>query len=279
MTEVIYIHHDGFVVRLPDATLVFDYWRGDRGDAATGRALSDISTGVPLPPGVTISSPLYVFISHFHKDHYDPCVFEWAERLDEVYYIVSKDVMQRMRHILSASSIYNGPRPKPSRIICLRPGDVFNDGRVTVRAFPSTDLGNSYAVRLGDTAIFHAGDLNAWIWKDESTEQEVAKSLGDFRACLRDIENAGFTKFDMAFFPVDSRIGTDYFTGAKEFVHTFDVRRFFPMHFGLGDSNERAMRRADALRFDLYMNRSRGEYIGLTAPGDRYAVANPLEKK
>lgn len=279
MTEVTYIHHDGFVVRLPDATLVFDYWRGDRSDAPTAHSLSDHHTGVPLPPGVIISSPLYVFISHFHKDHYDPGVFEWAARFEEVYYIVSKDVMQRMRHILSATSIYNGPRPNPARIFCLRPGDVFNDGRVTVRAFPSTDLGNSYAVTLGDTAIFHAGDLNAWIWKDESSEQEVAKALGDFRACLREIENAGFTKFDMAFFPVDSRIGTDYFTGAKEFVHKFDVRRFFPMHFGLGDCHERAVRRADALRFELYMNHDRGEYIGLSVPGDRFAVASLSGKK
>lgn len=253
MTEVTYLWHDGFAVRTDGCTLVFDYWQ------AGGKAAEFETSG-----------PLYVFISHFHKDHYDPAVFAWATRPERVRYIVSRDVWIRMRHIMSPTSVYNGPRVHPDQVICLCPGQSYADDHIRVSAFPSTDAGNSYAVEIGDKTFFHAGDLNAWIWKDESTEQEVKKALGDFNACLDKIAKAGFSHFDYAFFPVDSRIGRDYFTGAQIFVHRFKVDRFFPMHFALGGEEERRQRCADAIRFDLYMNPDQGEYIALTSPGDKY---------
>ncbi|MDE6007536.1 MAG: MBL fold metallo-hydrolase [Muribaculaceae bacterium] len=250
MTEVTYLWHDGFSVHKSGCTLVFDYWR------AGGNA-----------GAFHIKGPLYVFISHFHKDHYDPAVVEWASRREGVRYIVSRDVWLRMRHIMSPTSIYNGPRVHPGQVICLTPGQSFADEHIRVSAFPSTDVGNSYVVQIGGDTIFHAGDLNAWIWKDESTEQEIEKSLSDFNGCLDKIQEAGFSKFDYAFFPVDSRIGSDYFMGARIFVRRFKVSRFFPMHFALGDEAERNIRRADAIRFDNYRNPDFGEYFALTDPG------------
>ena len=132
-------------------------------------------------------------------------------------------------------------------------------------------------VIAGGKRIFHAGDLNAWIWLEESSEQEIRKAMGDYRACLRSVAEsfAGDSGevpppekrcIDFAFFPVDSRLGKDYFTGARIFVREFNVAHFFPMHFGLGDEAEQRQRCDDALKFSLYANPDRGEYIPLASP-------------
>ena len=76
-----------------------------------------------------------------------------------------------------------------------------------------------------------------------------------------------YPEFDMAMFPVDSRLGTDYFTGAKIFLEKICVRHFFPMHFGLGDTSDEQMKyQLDAADVRNYANPSHGECICLQAP-------------
>lgn len=277
MLQITYILHDGFAVRTPVCNLLFDYWRGEGASRRRRDGVRETDdAGLPplLAEALDLSKPLYVFISHFHKDHYDPVVFGWTGLFPEVRYVVSRDVMIRMRHILSPGSVYNGPRPAPDRVTCLRPGQTFDDGLARISAFPSTDVGNCYAVEVSGTSFFHAGDLNAWIWKDESSDMEVRKALDDYAGCLDRIAEAGFKRFDHVFFPVDSRIGSEWFTGARIFVRRFAVGHFFPMHFGLGSPAEREARRRDAFRFGLYMNPEHGEYIGLGEPGDRFVSSD-----
>ena len=60
----------------------------------------------------------------------------------------------------------------PSSVIAMSDFDHYEDEIISVNTFPSTDIGNSYAVTIAGRTIFHAGDLNAWIWKDESTEEK-----------------------------------------------------------------------------------------------------------
>lgn len=271
MTTVTYIWHDGFLVTTAAANFVFDYWLDSDGH---NRELPGCVETLPR------DAPLYVLVSHGHKDHFNRHIFAWASHFSDIHYIVSNDVMKRVRHVVSETSVYVGPKVRPSAVNALRPGEVFDDGRVRIMAFPSTDIGNSYMAEVAGCRIFHAGDLNAWIWKDESTEKEINKAMGDFRACLREIRKyidllpeGADRAIDFAFFPVDSRIGTDYYAGASEFVKEFYVRHFFPMHFSLGDAEEREWRRADALRFDLYANLLRGEYIPLALPGATFMDA------
>jgi len=275
MESVTYIWHDCFVVSTVSAVLVFDYWLDADGNA-------NVMPGFLETIGR--DKPLYVFVSHGHKDHFNPDIFAWAGGGRDIHYIVSRDVMKRIRHVVSGTSVYSGPKVSPSQVTRLLPGEEFVDDRIRAAAFPSTDIGNSYMVECAGLRIFHAGDLNAWIWKDESTGQELRKALGDYRACLRDISEwlksnpcasgEDVMRIDYCFFPVDSRIGTDYFTGASIFVREFDVRRFFPMHFALGDAGERRLRRSDAIDFSLYANTDRGEYIPLALPGSTYVNAS-----
>lgn len=67
--------------------------------------------------------------------------------------------------------------------------------------------------------LFHAGDLNAWIWKEQSTEEEIDKSINNYISILLQIKSIHID-FDIVMFPVDSRIGSDYYIGAKIFCNT-----------------------------------------------------------
>lgn len=272
MAKITYIRHSCFLLELPEANFIFDYWRdpSDSGSKSRGEIPEFIRR---LPE----EKPLYLLVSHGHKDHYNPEIFGWAEHFADARFIVSNDVWKRCRHIASPTSVYHGPRVDPERLVRLLPGERFSQGDISISAFPSTDIGNSYMVIAGGKRIFHAGDLNAWIWLEESSEQEIRKAMGDYRACLRSVAEsfAGDSGevpppekrcIDFAFFPVDSRLGKDYFTGARIFVREFNVAHFFPMHFGLGDEAEQRQRCDDALKFSLYANPDRGEYIPLTSP-------------
>ncbi len=63
--KTIYVFHDGFVVKTNEVVLIFDFWKDpyERG---------------PLPNplmNVDKEMPVYVFVSHGQKDHYNPEIF------------------------------------------------------------------------------------------------------------------------------------------------------------------------------------------------------------
>lgn len=260
MFSLTYIHHDCFLLRTPELAVVFDYWKDPLADSA----------GIPpflkdLPADI----PLYVLVSHFHKDHFNPEIFRWADMRESVRYIVSRDVARKIRYRIEPSSTYKGKRLDDSKITVLSKLEQFSDNLLTVDAFGSTDIGNSYAltIKSDSLTVFHAGDLNCWTWRDESTPEEVASAEKAFLSELHAIA-ASFDSFDIAMFPVDSRIGTGYEEGARVFLRNFRVKHFFPMHFELAeDAAELSHRHADALAFEKYSS-GYGELVGLTATYD-----------
>ena len=253
--KTIYIYHDCFVVKTHKAVLVFDFWKDPCQRGPLPDPLMDLDNDIPI----------YVFVSHGHKDHYNPEIFGWAKHFTNILYIVSKDVRKRINHIISPGSSYKGDKVDPSRVIAMSDHDHYADNIISVDTFPSTDIGNSYSVVIAGHTIFHAGDLNAWIWKDESTEEEVKEALDSFSAIV-DMIAASYDGFDLCFFPVDSRIGTDYFTGARIFLERFKIKNFFPMHYELGeDLSTIARLHSDAAAFDRYASHTCHHYI-MSAP-------------
>lgn len=238
------IRHSCFVVKTDDCAMVFDYWLDYDGQNREFPSFLD---------SLDTDRPFYVFVSHGHKDHYNPAIFSWARRFGKIHYFVSNDVGKRIRHILNPSAVYNGPKVERERVSILRPGESFDDSLIRVEAAPSTDIGNSYIVGWRRKSLFHAGDLNVWFNSDEATQLEIRKALGDYKACLRDIGESltgkgrsERPKIDVCFFPIDSRLGGEYYTGAGIFTEKFEVKRLFPMHFDWGDDEERTIRSRDA---------------------------------
>ncbi len=260
MIKTIYIFHDCFVVKAPEAVLVFDFWKDPYQRGPLPNPLSNVEPEMPV----------YVFVSHGHKDHYNPDIFSWAKYFSNIHYIVSKDVRKRINHIISSQGPYKGDKVDSDKVIAMSDHDRYEDSHISVRSFPSTDIGNSYAISIGGRTIFHAGDLNAWLWKDESTEEEVQEALQGFNAIVDKIA-AEYEGFDFCFFPVDSRIGTDYFTGAKIFLDRFKIKHFFPMHYELGEDPASIARlHRDAAAIEQYASPTCQNYI-LSAPYSLYA--------
>ncbi|MDE6218717.1 MAG: MBL fold metallo-hydrolase [Muribaculaceae bacterium] len=262
-----YIFHDCFILRSDKAVVVFDFWKRPEG----WLPLSPFAGASPLSQADR-DKTVYVLVSHFHKDHYNKEIFSWSSIFPNIRYIISKDVARHARHIISPGSLYSGPRPAPGSVTVLAPGESFTDDLLSVDAFDSTDIGNSYVVTLLGSSFFHAGDLNAWIWKDESTEKEVEAARNAFLSILKPIRTK-YPRLDLAMFPVDSRIGTDFQEGARLLLRNIVVERFLPMHFCLGDTPDMCARlRRDALDFRSYAPSGYAPlFAGLTSPGDSIA--------
>lgn len=199
---ITHYYHSGFSVAGRHTLLVFDYWRGERGELVPDKQLT--------PDKLKKFDNVFVFISHEHIDHLDPVVFSWNEA-GNVSYVVSSDM------------------PVGTRGKRMAPGDTLKlSDELTVTAFDSTDLGVSFLADFGGVRFFHAGDLNFWHWREESTMQEIEEADAEFRKAVQPLSRE---KIDVAFFPVDPRQGTMYEAGANYFILAAKPRILIPMHY------------------------------------------------
>lgn len=264
-----YIYHDCFMLETSHAVMIFDYWKdpfGNLPQSENPRLLEEINP----------EKRVYIILSHHHKDHFNRKVFTWAKEFHHINFIISKDIFRAASFMLKSGGHYSGYRPPLTSIHVLSPGEIYEDDVLSVRAFPSTDIGNSYAVEICGLKIFHAGDLNAWLWLDESTEKEIETARNDFNRIIQQIQDVT-SDFDVAMFPVDSRLGRQYWWGAKHFVDSFNVKLFVPMHFELGETvEEKLQRRIDAAAFNLFAREDYGAYLQLASSRSRYFSLSPL---
>ena len=199
---ITHYYHSGFSVANGDTLLVFDYWRGEEGELTEALQLSEEQ--------LRAFANVVVFISHEHVDHLDPIVFTWKD-LTNVSYIVSSDM------------------PVGTRGKRMAPGDMFTPVEgVDVLAYDSTDLGVSFLVDFRGVKFFHAGDLNFWHWREESTMREIEEADAEFRKAVAPLKGV---QIDVAFFPVDPRQGTLFEAGANYFILCVKPRILIPMHY------------------------------------------------
>lgn len=199
---VTYYHHSGFSVASGDVLLVFDYWRGKV------RRFPEV-LGI-TPETLARYNEVYVFISHEHEDHCDDIVYTWDQYAPTTYIIAEC-------------------LPENARGYRMNKGDelVFSD-RLQVKVYGSTDSGVSYLVTLDGVKFFHAGDLNFWHWREVSNARQIQEADDDFRSEVKDIQGE---EIDIAFFPVDPRLGMLFDAGANYFMLTVKPRLLLPMHF------------------------------------------------
>ncbi len=199
---ITHYYHSGFSVANGDTLLVFDYWRGEENELAGDLALHEAD--------LRKYSHVFVFISHEHPDHLDPVVFTW-DQLTDVTYVVSWDMPEGVR----------GRRVSPGDRVYLRED-------LALSVFDSTDLGVSFLVDFRGCRFFHAGDLNYWHWREESTMKEIEEAEQEFRSALRPLTEE---TVDVAFFPLDPRQGAMFDAGANSFILSVKPRLLIPMHY------------------------------------------------
>ena len=222
-----YVFHSGFAVETSTALLLFDIWLDP----------SNIVQRL-----LQTEKPVYVFVSHFHEDHFSSHIFEWRRQRKDLCYILSKDILRHRRATREQADVW------------MAAGGTWNDDRISVRATGSNDSGVSWVVRIDGITLFHAGDLNNWyarFLEGDNPEQEIysqemethinpvaeeKRYLGELKIIARETHH-----FDIVMFPVDGRIGNGYTRGARQFLQQFGVELFVPMHFVVS-GNESAWR-------------------------------------
>lgn len=212
-----YIFHSGFLLETERCILIFDYWMDP----------SDV-----MREYMHTTKKVYVFASHFHEDHFTKEIFNWKESIQNITYILSKDILKRRR------------AQKDDADVWMAKGSVWEDENIRVTATGSNDSGVSWIVETDGKKIFHAGDLCNWYARflgDGALEGEIySEEFGEyinpvaeekrFLGELKDIHKITGT-FDLVMFPVDGRIGNGYTLGGRQFIERFKVGMFVPMHF------------------------------------------------
>ena len=203
--KVTYIDHSGFLLETDTASLLFDFVKG---------AL----------PALPAKKPLYVFVSHIHGDHYDRRIFTAVAGAAKkagvplLSYVLSSDIPAR-----------DVPGALREQTVFLSPHEVWSDNTLRVETLASNDEGVAFVISGKDAAsfqIYYAGDLNAWNWDGDAEDMELIRIYHEELARI-----AGRT-FDIAFIPLDPRLGEEYTQGITDFfdVCGCDALTVVPMH-------------------------------------------------
>ena len=195
--RITFLDHSGFLVELPSATLLFDWWKGDL-------------------PTLRKDVPLLVFASHWHDDHFSPAIFSLNA---DAYVLGEMDQRWLARKGASPEVLEKCRSMSGHETAELLSG-------ITVETLPSTDEGVAFLVTADGRTIFHAGDLNWWHWEGEPDpwNPDMERNFKAYSAPLkgRDI--------DLAFLLLDPRQETDGFRGIPYFMELANIQQVIPMH-------------------------------------------------
>lgn len=205
--KVTYIGHSGFLMETEDACFLFDYYRGE------------------IPQ---IEKDLVVFVSHKHEDHYNRDIFELVRKYPKVQFVLSKDIWTKR---LAEACREKGLEPESHMLVAAKNAEysmeLLNGKRLEIETLKSTDEGVAYFLTCEGKHFYHAGDLNLWIWEEESKQYNNNMKASYFK----ELEKLKGRKIDVAFVPLDPRQGENAFLGLASFMEYTESRHVFPMHF------------------------------------------------
>lgn len=198
MMKVTYLYHSGFLIETNHCYYLFDYYRGQL-------------------PELSPVKPLLVFASHNHQDHYNPAIFAKLKeaKANLVLAILSQDIC--------VASL-----PDEIPILCAAPDKQYTlpQGQL-LTTLCSTDQGVAFILQSQEGTIYHAGDLNDWVWEEESPAYNEAMT----RNYRQEIDKLKNTSIDIAFLPLDPRQGKNYARGILYFLQKTLPNQVFPMHY------------------------------------------------
>lgn len=206
--KVTYIEHSGFLLETDKAGFLFDYYRGEI-------------------PEMNPHLPLFVFVSHKHQDHYNPEIFELIKKYPSVHYILSRDVpvkWQLAKYQEQGISLEEHITVMKKRATVEIP--ITGGGTLQISTLKSTDEGVAYLISFAGCTFYHAGDYNLWVWEGES--EQYNRNME--QAYYRELETLKDEHIDVAFVPLDPRLGGTAFLGLKTFLEATNTVRVFPMH-------------------------------------------------
>ena len=191
--KITYIHHSSFSVELDNSILLFDYFKGKL-------------------PDFDKSKKLYVFSSHSHHDHFSNSIFKLEKIYKDVTYILSDDIKTS----------------KSKNIKFIGANEKLLLDNMEIETLESSDLGVAFIIKIENKTIYHAGDLNWWHWEGENSPEENKFAENKFKDAIDKIKGRNI---DLAFIPLDTRQGEQYYLGFDYFMRNTNTKLAFPMHF------------------------------------------------
>ncbi len=200
---VTFFYQSGFTVAVGKTLLIFSYWQEHVTQELrlNDKDLSGFNNIVVFIPGASV-------------EHNDPAVWQFSRGFP-ITYVASADAESELKEHAGLRLIHRGESIKVSN--------------VQIKAYPTTDAGVAFMVKISGVHIFHAGDLNLWHWREQSTLREITRSEEEFYRLVSDIRE---DRIDICMFPVDPNQGGFYDAGANHFIMAKKPRLFFPMHWG-----------------------------------------------
>ncbi len=197
--RITYIHHSCFLVETNRCYYLFDYEKGNL-------------------PTLETTKPIFVFASHWHHDHYTAEIFPKLKSMgmqtvqavlsEEIYIPENVDVLQ-----VAANKEYR-----------LRSGQ-------TLTTFLSTDVGVAFLIEDGGEVIYHAGDLNDWVWEEESAHDNERMTKAYRKQIDLLAEKLNGKEIDVAFVVLDPRQEQNYAGGMCYFLEHVPAKAVYPMHY------------------------------------------------
>ena len=197
--NITYIHHSSFLVETDSCYYLFDYEKGHL-------------------PQMDVEKPIFVLSSHGHHDHYNPEIFSMldAAGMQNIYAILSDDI----------------EAPANVNVLQVSPGkeyDLCLGQKLTT--YKSTDLGVAFLIEDQGKMIYHAGDLNDWVWEEESASYNEQMTI-DYRKEIDLLsQKMNQREIDVAFVVLDPRQEKDYDRGLCYFLEHIPVKEVYPMHY------------------------------------------------
>ena len=197
--NISYIHHSCFLVETDRNYFIFDYFKGDI-------------------PNLNTNKPIYVFSSHCHDDHYNKEIFDLLKKMGmtSIKAVLSDDIEEE----------------KTIDTVLVCPNNEYNlDFNLKCTTFKSTDLGVAFLIEDDGKLIYHAGDLNDWVWDDESDDYNQQMTI-DYRNEINRLkETLNNREIDVAFVVLDPRQEKDYAKGMLYYLENIRSKMVYPMHY------------------------------------------------
>ena len=195
--NIIYLHHSGFLVETGRCYYLFDYESG---------AL----------PELNAEKPIFVLSSHSHEDHYNPKVFSLLAGMSQIRAVLSDDITP----------------PDGIDTLMVAPNREYILGeQQKLITFRSTDLGVAFLIEDGQELIYHAGDLNDWVWDEESADWNQEMTAAYRKEIDLLAQTLAGRVIDTAFVVLDPRQERDYDRGMCHFLQNIPARQVYPMHY------------------------------------------------